>query len=189
MDSLAFTVLVGVVATDARVVSRVVGQLGRLRRWWLQRRAARDAAIADLKALNSTQVIHGPGVGHLPPVKSAGQRQVTTHELLCNDETRYHKNVHAQFCATWARAAKGRFMYAHECQDTALNRAALFRWLRKEWTSLGMQPHHVELYMADTLDLSFEMTMERFVQQGKRAFRRAARAAVYNATTTWEIKK
>lgn len=150
-----------------------------LRRWWLQPFAIKEAAVADLKALNSPAVIHGPGPEHLPPVKAASQRAVTDHVLLCNDETKYLRSVHNQFCATWARVAKGRFSFAHECQDTSVNRAALFRWLHKEWKALGVKPHHIELYMADTMDLAFEETLEKVIQRGKRAQRRAARAEVY----------
>jgi hypothetical protein len=71
------------------------------------------------------------------------------------------------------------------CEDTAINRSALHRWLLQEWKQLrsgdkGIPLHVMDLFMTDTLDMCFLPTAELVQSESKRAVRKRARMEYYN---------
>jgi len=143
------------------------------------RRSVRDACIADLEALNSPDIFRTP-LDTKPNISSIEERRGNAPSSGLNETQLFKRRTHNRFCAKWARAVKGRFLFANQCEDTTINRAAVHRWLLSEWKQLGIPYHHIDLFMADTLELCFEPTNEHLSVMSKKKQRKFARMEYYN---------
>jgi hypothetical protein len=148
-----------------------------------RRRAVLDAAKKDLEVLNS-KVVFCTGLDEVPAVVTMEERKGLS-PVLGNTKEAVLRNNHLRFCAKWARAAQARFEFARVCEDTAINRSALHRWLLQEWKQLrsgdkGIPLHVMDLFMTDTLDMCFLPTAELVQSESKRAVRKRARMEYYN---------
>nr|QKI28843.1 hypothetical protein 1 [Ginkgo biloba tombusvirus] len=149
-----------------------------------KRRAILTAAKEDLAAINS-HVVFITSLDEVPSTISMQLRK-GLEPVKTDSKEQLLRNNHRRFCAKWARAAKARFEFARICDDTALNRAALHRWLLSEWKQLrrtdgsSMPLHVMDLFMTDALDMCFLPTAELVQSESKRAVRKRARMEYYN---------
>lgn len=171
--AVATTTQVGGTALVAYVVVDSVARLIRHRNRW------RNACIEDLQALNSDELLSMDPT--LPPnATNLSERGNFVHSHDLPEDQQQARLAHNHFCALWARQAKARFHFASVCDDTALNRAALHRWLLAEWKKLNVPLLHISMYMDQTVDMAFEETTERHASMSKRKYRRWARMEYFN---------
>lgn len=145
-------------------------------RW---RKAVRTYVKSELEALNS------PTIFRLPlevkcEFSSFAERGGMSHPLTIKPKQRYLRSVHMQFCAKWARAAKARFLYVGNCQDTAVNRAAVHRFFLQEWKAIGIPLHKMDVYMLDAIEMAFEPTHEFYALVSRRKQKKWGRMEFYN---------
>jgi len=165
-----------------RVVKDVVVPV--VARHLAKRRARLNDCKDDLRVLNGHAAILTP-LTLYPDVTTVEDRR-GLDQVKADSKAKLLRNNHKMFCARWARAAKARFEYARICDDTAVNRAALHRWLLAQWKELkhsggGCMPLNVmDLYMTDTIDMAFLPTSEVAKSVSKRSERRRARMEFYN---------
>ncbi len=155
-------------------------------RWYRRRRALVEACKEDLRALNS-KVVAVTSLSIQPPTTTHHERrgvEPTGEELV-----KLNRRNHIVFVARWARAAKARFAFARDCEDTKLNRDALHRWLLAQWTSkqdeIGWaiprnKLHLIDMFMDEVIEMAFEPTSERLTTVSKRSARKQARMEYYN---------
>lgn len=152
-------------------------------RYLATRRALLEDAKDDLVVLNSHAVFK-TSLTEFPSTIPMSTRKGLAPTK--DEKVKLLRNNHKRFCGKWARAAKVRFSYAQECQDTALNRASLQRWLLSQWKGLknsagdGMELHVMDLFMRDTVDMSFLPTDEVAQSVSKVSIRKRARMERYN---------
>lgn len=152
-------------------------------RYLARRRAIVDDAKRDLAVLNSHAVFK-TSLTEFPSTTTMTDRKGLVPTP--NEKVKLLRNNHKRFCAKWARAAKARFEFARICEDTALNRAAMHRWLVAQWkellNSLGqpMERHTMDLFLTDAIDMCFLPTDELAQSESKKAYRRRARMEYYN---------
>lgn len=150
--------------------------------WWRRRRALVESAKEDLCVLNDPAVILSSITQ--PP-------EVSSHALLEGCKPTKDTGVlearrnHRTFCARWARAAKARFTFARECEDSALNRAALHRWFlaqwkEQNWENFSTEIHKFDAFMTDAIDMALLPTQEFVSSESKRRVRKRARMEYYN---------
>ncbi len=169
-----------VAAANKALVAGFLVQAGRMVLSHLSwRRSVKDACIADLEALNSPDIFRTP-LDTKPNISSIEERRGNAPPARLNEMQLFKRRTHSRFCAKWARAVKGRFLFANQCDDSPINRAAVHRWLLSEWKQLGIPYHHIDLFMADTLELCFEPTNEYWSVMSKRKQRKFARMEYYN---------
>jgi hypothetical protein len=145
-------------------------------RW---RRDVRDQCKSELRALNSHAIFRIP-LDAVPQFSSFEERRGNSQVQKCSSMQRYLRDTHTQFIAKWARAVKGRFLFADMCQDTAVNRQAVHRFLLHEWKAIGLPLHRISVYMLDAIELSFEPTHEFYSLVSKRKQKKFARMEMYN---------
>jgi len=152
--------------------------------WRRRRRALILDAKDDLLVLNSPATLKVPLVGFT---------EVVSHQIRegfhpdVGELTRVRRRNHKTFCAKWARAAKVRFLYVQMCQDTPINRGALHRWLLGQWKEtygqqIGKNIHKLDVFLRDTIEMSFLPTDECVAQDKKsnKEVKKQARMEFYN---------
>lgn len=153
-------------------------------RYLARRRARIEDAKDDLAVLNSHAVFFTDLAEFPETIPMATRKGIVP--VADNTVERVLRNNHKRFCAKWARAAKARFEFARICDDSAINRAAVHRWLYAQWKGLvnsqgnPMPPHVMDLFMTDTIDMCFLVTAELAQSESKRSVRRRARMEYYN---------
>jgi len=149
-----------------------------------KRNARKNDAKDDLRVLNSHAVISTPLLEYPEAIGLEARKGL--EPVAEGSKARLLRNNHKRFCAKWARAAKARFEFARICEDSAINRAALHRWLLSQWKDLKngsgktMPLHVLDLFMTDTIDMCFLPTDTFAQSESKRAVRKRARMEYYN---------
>lgn len=172
--SLTAFAVVGVVNVTIPIVKHI-------RHVLMWRRAVTQAIVDDVSMMSSPQVLEASSEVARPFISTIKERRGFTPAQLVSQEVLDKREAHRVFCATWARIAKGKFNFARQCEDTPLNRAALHRFFLGKWTGPEplLAPHHVDIFMTDVIDLTFEWTPEFAASMTKRQHRRKARSLMY----------
>lgn len=167
----------------------VAGNVGRyVLRVLRERRRDHQEQVLQLHALNSHSILSTP-LDQRPSSTTPGQRDVLHCEAHKSPKAALLSRNHRAFVAKWARAAKGRFSFASQCDDSALNQAALHRWFRSQWTKIGMSDVEVSLYIDDAIALAFEPTVEKFLVESRKKVRARARMEYYNERKALSVIK
>jgi len=144
-----------------------------------ERRRHLETAVDQLCILNSHDLVHSD-LKERPITTSLQERQVTRRKEKVGAVPGAKQRQHLVFVAKWARASKARFEFARECASTAINKAALHRWLCAQWKELGMDLLEISYYMDDAIELAFEPTLEKMLTESRKAVRARARMEYYN---------
>lgn len=175
-------------ATGAVVVKVGKCIYNAIRAIYLRRRAVIEACKEDLVALNSPSLVRLP-MDDVPSCSSALERRGLQPEQHVSEDVVTKRHNHRMFVAKWARAAKGRFLFAQMCEDTTLNRAALQRWFLAQWKEVGLTLVQIDLFMLECIDLAFEPTLEFQTRMTKRQMKRYARMEYYNERKFLQVAK
>lgn len=180
MDSLLR--IAGVALPLFAIGQPVVGLVVRHMRW---RRRYADDVKDDLRTLNSGNLLRVPQTRL--NVTSVQDRGTVGYEKTAKQSLNVRN--HKVFCAQWARCAKARFEFARLCESTAVNVAALHRWITAELRKEGMSLLEISYVIDDIIDISFEPTYERMKVISKRKEKQRARMEYYNERKSLETIK